>query len=94
MSVRVDGSAESYQLDNKHVVLKVVESDGEDRLVFIAFEEPVESKAQGHRMYATSFTLLMQLCCSVLDRNGVLFQGTTMLCAALSNGYRRGTSFS
>jgi hypothetical protein len=48
LSLRVDGSVDRMQIDNIHLLAKVVLSDGDVRLFFIGFEEPEERGALGY----------------------------------------------
>jgi hypothetical protein len=43
LSLKVDGSVDRMQINNIHLLSKVVLSDGDVRSCFIGFEEPEES---------------------------------------------------
>jgi len=48
ISLRVDGSVDRMQLDNIHVLAKIVNSDGDTELIFIGFHEPESKGAIGY----------------------------------------------
>lgn len=48
ISLRCDGSVDRTQIDNIHVLAKVVTESGDIELIFIGFEEPKKKGASGH----------------------------------------------
>jgi len=48
ISLRCDGSVDRTQIDNIHVLAKVVTEKGDIELIFIGFEEPKTKGASGH----------------------------------------------
>lgn len=48
ISLRCDGSIDRMQIDNIHVLAKVIMENGEDELIFIGFEEPKSKGALGY----------------------------------------------
>lgn len=48
ISLRCDGSVDRTQIDNIHVLAKVITENGEDELIFIGFEEPKSRGALGY----------------------------------------------
>jgi hypothetical protein len=48
VSLRVDGSVDRTQLDNKHCMLKLVDKNGHEDTVFLGFAEPQERATAGY----------------------------------------------
>lgn len=48
ISLRVDGSVDRTQIDNIHILAKIITENGHPELVFIGFKEPELRGAQGH----------------------------------------------
>lgn len=48
VSLRVDGSVDRFQIDNIHIMVKVITKEGNDELIFLGFEEPESRGAKGY----------------------------------------------
>ncbi|XP_025423121.1 LOW QUALITY PROTEIN: zinc finger protein 862-like, partial [Sipha flava] len=48
ISLRVDGSVDRTQVDNIHVLAKIITTNGDSELVFIGFKEPIQKRAIGY----------------------------------------------
>lgn len=48
VSLRVDGSVDRNQIDNIHVLVKIVTSEGNPELIFLSFEEPESRGVRGY----------------------------------------------
>jgi hypothetical protein len=48
MSLRVDGSVDRMQVDNKHVLCKIVHENGDEKTVFVGFHSPEERGVTGY----------------------------------------------
>lgn len=48
VSLRVDGSVDRFQIDNIHVMLKIITKEGNNDLLFWGFEEPETRSALGY----------------------------------------------
>ena len=48
LSLRVDGSVDRFQIDNIHVLLKIITKEGNTDLLFLGFEEPETRGALGY----------------------------------------------
>ena len=48
VSIRVDGSVDKFQTDNKHVMVKIVDSLGKEDTIFLGFDEPRERGTIGY----------------------------------------------
>lgn len=48
VSLRIDGSVDRNQIDNIHVLVKVVTSEGNSELIFLSFEEPESRGVRGY----------------------------------------------
>lgn len=48
VSLRVDGSVDRNQIDNIHVLVKVVTNEGNPELIFLSFEEPMSRGVRGY----------------------------------------------
>jgi len=59
ISLRCDGSVDRTQIDNIHVLAKVVTEKGNVELIFIGFEEPKNKGASGHYEFMMLFKLLL-----------------------------------
>lgn len=48
ISLRVDGSVDRTQVDNIHVMAKIITKNGDSELVFIGFKEPIQKGVIGY----------------------------------------------
>lgn len=48
ISLRVDGSVDRSQIDNIHILVKIITENGDPEMLFIGFEEPEIKGAIGH----------------------------------------------
>ena len=48
VSLRFDGSVDRNQIDNEHVLAKIVNQKGEENLYFLGFEEPTSGAQKEH----------------------------------------------
>jgi len=48
ISLRVDGSVDRTQVDNIHVLAKIILKNGDSELVFIGFKKPIQKGAIGY----------------------------------------------
>lgn len=48
VSLRVDGSVDRNQIDNIHVLVKIVTIEGNPELIFLSFEEPISRGVRGY----------------------------------------------
>jgi hypothetical protein len=61
VSLRVDGSVDRRQVDNKHCMLKIVDKSGEEETVFLGFAEPEKRGTDGY------VDAIKQACGNVID---------------------------
>lgn len=59
LSLRVDGSVDRTQVDNIHVLAKIITTNGDSELVFIGFKEPIQKGAIGY--YEVIKSLIQEL---------------------------------
>lgn len=87
ISLRVDGSVDRMQIDNIHVMAKIVSKDGEEKLVFLGFDEPEERGAEGYLG-----AVISAIRRSGLDPNEVLHSLSSIVTdgEAMNTGHKRG----
>lgn len=59
ISLRVDGSVDRTQVDNIHVLAKIITTNGDSELVFVGFKEPIQKGAIGY--YEVIKSLIQEL---------------------------------
>jgi hypothetical protein len=87
ISLRVDGSVDRMQIDNIHVMVKIVSKDGEEKLLFLGFDEPEERGAEGYLG-----AVISAIRRSGLDPNEVLQSLSSIVTdgEAMNTGHKKG----